>query len=138
MLARVKSDPHKTAAVTYGGLGVLVILITFLADLVPQSQEDALVGLFIGAIFIVLFAALLFWRGWWLLSAVLMFSNSWRALTYFNDARGVHLELLPLSVTSIDPSPVAFVNALLMIIIVVMLARSTWFGIKGWRTIIRN
>ena len=138
MLTRVKSDPHKTAAITYGGLGVVVILITFVADLVPQSQEDAFVGLFIGAIFIVLFAALLFWRGWWLLSAVLVFSNSWRVLTYFNDARGVHLELLPFSVTSIDPSPAAFVNALLMIIIVVMLARSTWYGFKGWRTIIRN
>ena len=126
-------NPHKQAAVGYASLGVLVILITFVADLVPAGRAGAAVELTIGAIFIILFAALIY-RGWWPLSAVLVFSNSWRAFTYFNDGRGMHVELLRFSAISIDPQPVAFINAILMVIIVVLLARSAIAGLSTWRT----
>jgi NhaP-type Na+/H+ or K+/H+ antiporter len=62
-----------------------------------------------------------------------VFSNAWRAVTYFNDGLGWHVELLPFSVTRIQPRPVAFVNAALMAIIVLMLARSAWVGFTTWR-----
>lgn len=126
------ANPHKVAALTYAGLGLLVIVITFAAGLVPEGREQAVTELTIGAVFIVLFAALIY-RGWWPIAALLVFSNTWRAFTYFNDGRGWHVELLSFSVTRIEPQPVAFVNAVLMAFIVVMLVRSAWIGFSKWR-----
>ena len=126
-------DPHKAAALTYGGLGLLVIVITFAAGLVPESRANPVAELSIGAVFLVLFAVLIY-RGWWPISAVLIFSNLWRVFTYFNDGRGWHVELLPFSLTSIEPQPVAFINAALMAIIVIMLVRSAWIGFSTWYT----
>ena len=123
---------HRQAALTYAGLGLVVIVITFAAGLVPRSRTAQLTELGAGAIFIVIFAALI-WRGWWLFSTVLLVSNSWRAFTYFNDGRGWHVEFLPFSVTPIEPKPIAFVNAALMAVIVLMLARSAWAGFSEWR-----
>ena len=128
----IGADPNKQAAIGYAGLGVLVILITFVAGLVPEGRENAVVELSVGATFILIFAVLIF-RGWWPVSAALVFSNSWRAFTYFNDGRGQHVELLSLKLTRIEPQPVAFVNAVLMAMIVGLLARSAVFGFVGWR-----
>jgi hypothetical protein len=126
-------DPHKAAALTYGGLGLLVIAITFAAGLVPESRVNPVAELSIGAVFLVFFAVLIY-RGWWPISAVLIFSNLWRVLTYFNDGRGWHVELLPFSVTPIEPQPVAFINAALMAVIVFMLIRSARIGFMTWHT----
>ncbi len=127
------NNPHKQAAVGYAGLGVLVIFITFAADLVPESRSGAVAELTIGATFILIFAALIYYRGWWPLSALLVFSNSWRVLTYFNDGRGLHLEIIPPSTSPIESQPVAFINAILMGVIVVLLARSALSGYSSWR-----
>lgn len=124
---------HRQAALTYVGLGILVIFITFAAGLVPAGRTNPLAELSIGAVFIVIFAMLIY-RGWWLISALLLFSNAWRAVTYFNDGLGWHMELLPFSITQIEPQPVAFVNAALMAVIVFMLARSAWVGFSAWRS----
>jgi len=124
---------HKQAAVGYAGLGVLVILITFVADLVPEGRSGAVLELTIGATFILTFAALIYYRGWWPLSALLVFSNSWRAFTYFNDGRGLRVLMLPPRTIPIEPQPVAFINSILMGIIVVLLARSALSGLSLWR-----
>lgn len=126
-------DVHRQAAVAYAGLGTLVILITFLADLVPASRSGAAIELAIGVFFILIFAVLIY-RGWWPVSAILVFTNLWRAFTYFNDGRGLHVEMLPPSVTPIEAKPAAFINAVLMLIIVSMLARSALSGLSAWRT----
>jgi hypothetical protein len=110
----------------------LVILLTFAAGLVPASRRSAIWELAIGAAFIVIFAVLIY-RGWWPLSALLVFSNAWRAVTYFNDGLGWHVEALPFSVTRIEPKPAAFINAALMAVIVFMLTRSAWAGFSAWR-----
>jgi hypothetical protein len=123
---------HHQAALTYVGLGILVIFITFAAKLVPVGRANPLIELGVGAVFIVIFAGLIY-RGWWVISALLLFSNTWRAVTYFNDGLGWHMELLPFSITRIEPQPVAFVNAALMAVIVLMLARSAWAGFSAWR-----
>jgi hypothetical protein len=123
---------HRQAALAYAGLGLLVIIITFAAGLVPRSRAAQIAELGIGAIFVMIFAALI-WRGWWPLSLVLVFSNLWRAFTYFNDGRGLHVEFLPFSATPIEPKPIAFVNAALMGVIVIMLGRSAWIGFSTWR-----
>ena len=123
----------REAALAYGGLGVLVIVITFAAGLVPRSRTAQLAELGIGVIFVVIFAALV-WRGWWPLSLLLVFTNLWRALTYFDDGLGWRLELMPFSLTRIEPKPIAFVNAALMAAIVAMLARAGVAGFATWRS----
>jgi hypothetical protein len=123
---------HRQAALTYVGLGILVIFITFAAGLIPAGRANPLAELSVGAVFIIIFAVLIY-RGWWLISALLIFSNTWRAVTYFNDGLGWHVELLPFSISRIEPKPVAFVNAALMVVIVFMLARSAWVGFSAWR-----
>ena len=130
----VARNPHKAAALAYAGLGVLVIFITFAAGLVPPTRDEAIWQLLIGAFFVLVFAALIYSRGWWLLSALVALSNSWRAITYFHAGLGLHVELRALSITSVEPRPVAFVNAALMTVIVFMLARSAWIGFSDWRT----
>ena len=129
---RIFTNPHKAAAVTYSGLGLLVIVMTFAADHIPAGRENAAIELGIGAFFIAIFAALIY-RGWWLISALLVFSNSWRLFTFLNDGRGLHVELRPFSVTPIQPQPIAFINAALMAVIILMLARSAWIGFSDWR-----
>ena len=126
-------DPHKAAALAYCGLGLLVIFITFAADLVPRSRGGAVPQLVIGAVFVVLFAGLI-WRGWWPLSVLLILSNAWRASNYFGAGLGLHVELPGLSIASVEPKPAAFANAVLMMVIVLLLARSAWSGFSDWRT----
>ncbi len=124
---------HQAAALAYGVLGVLVIFITFAADLVPPTREDAIWQLVIGAIFVLAFAVLLYWRGWWLLSAFLVVPNVWRATNYFNHGLGLHIDPRALSITAVSPRPVAFANAALMAAIVFLLVRSAWIGFSAWR-----
>ncbi len=126
-------NPHKAAALAYAGLGVLVIFITFAADLVPRSRQDAIWQLLIGAVFVLAFAVLI-WRGWWLLSAFLILSNAWRATNYFGAGLGLHFELPVFSITPVEPRPAAFANAALMAVIVLLLVRSAWSGFSDWRT----
>ncbi len=132
-MERVSTNPHKAAALAYGGLGLLVIFITFAADLVPRSRQDAIWQLVIGAVFVLGFAVLI-WRGWWLLSAFLILSNAWRATNYFSTGLGLHVELPALSITSVEPRPAAFANAALMAVIVLLLIRSARIGFSDWHT----
>ncbi|MCH7708386.1 MAG: hypothetical protein IH884_07835 [Myxococcales bacterium] len=132
--AQQLTDPHKAAALVYGVLGVLVIFITFAADLVPPTREDAIWQVVIGASFVVAFAVLLYWRGWWLMSAFLIVPNVWRATNYINHGLGLHIDPRALSITAVSPRPVAFVNAGLMAVIVFLLVRSAWIGFSDWRT----
>lgn len=131
---RALTHPHKSAALAYGVLGVLVIFITFAADLVPAARGDAVWQVAVGAVFVLAFAVLLYWRGWWMLSAFLVVSNAWRATNYFNHGLGLHVDPRALSITAIPPRPVAFVNAALMAVIVFFLGRSAWIGFSDWRT----
>ena len=132
-MERISTNPHKAAALAYGGLGVLVIFITFATEMVPRSREDAVWQLVIGVVFVLVFAVLI-WRGWWLLSALLILSNSWRVTTYFCAGLGWHIELPALSITSVEPRPAAFANAALMAVIVLLLIRSARIGFSDWHT----
>ncbi len=133
-MEQVWRNPHKAAALAYGGLGVGVIIITFAAGLVPPTREDAIWQWVSGAIFVLIFAVLIYWRGWWLLSAFLIFSNVWRMTNYFNAGLGLHIDIRDFSITPVEPKPVAFVNAALMAVIVFLLVRSAWIGFSDWRT----
>lgn len=130
---RILMNPHKAAALAYGGLGIVVIVVTFAAELVPATRRDAVGSLVVGTGFVLVFAALLYWRGWWLLSALLVVSNLWRATNYVGHGLGLHVDPLGAGITAIPPRPVAFVNAALMAVIVLLLARSARIGFAGWR-----
>ncbi len=110
-----------------------MIIITFAAGLVPPTREDAIWQWVSGAIFVLIFAVLIYWRGWWLLSAFLIFSNVWRMTNYFNAGLGLHIELRAHSITPVAAKPLAFLNAALMAVIVFMLVRSAWTGLSDWR-----
>ena len=131
---RILRNPHEAAALAYGGLGVLVIVITFAAGLVPPTREGAIWQATTGAGFVLVLAALLYWRGWWVLSALLVVSNLWRTSNYAGHGLGLHLDPRTLSISAIPPRPVAFVNAALMAVIVLLLARSAWIGFRAWCT----
>jgi hypothetical protein len=131
-VSALAGSPHRQAAAGYAGIGALVILITLFARLVPESRVNAVLELLIGLAFLMLFAVVIY-RGWWPISAALVFSNSWRAFTYFNDGRGVHVELLSGVITPIQPQPIAYLNAALMTLIVILLARSAVTGYAAWR-----
>ena len=108
-------------------------MITFAADLVPRSREDATWQLLLGAVFVLVFAVLI-WRGWWLLSVFLILSNAWRATNFFSAGIGLQIELPALSIRSVEPKPAALANAALMAVIVLLLVRSAWIGFSDWRT----
>ncbi|MEE2663493.1 MAG: hypothetical protein VX681_05205 [Myxococcota bacterium] len=131
---RALAQPHKAAGLAYGVLGVLVIVITFTAELIPPTREGAYGQLAVGAVFVLIFAVLLYRQGWWLLSALLVVPNVWRATNYFHHGLGLHVDPLALSITTVSPRPAAFVNAALMTIVVSLLVRSAWIGFSAWRT----
>jgi len=127
------TQPHKAAALAYGLIGVLVIVITFAAGLVPATRESAIAQLGVGSVFVLIFAVLLYRQGWWLLAALLVAPNIWRATNYLHQGLGLHVDPLTLSITTVSPRPVAFVNAALMTIVVALLVRSAWIGFSAWR-----
>ncbi len=110
-----------------------MIFITSAGGLVPLTREDATWQLVICAISVLFFSVLIYWRGWWLLSAFLVFSNLWRTINYFNAGLGLHIELRAHSITPVAAKPLAFLNAALMAVIVFMLVRSAWIGFPDWR-----
>ncbi len=61
-------------------------------------------------------------------------SNLRRGINDFNLAFGLQLELRTLSITPVEPNPVAFINAALMAVIVLLLVRSARIGFSDWRT----
>lgn len=123
---------HRQAGLAYLGLGLAVIAVTFAGGLAPAERASARVELLVGTGFIVLFA----WgigRGWWPVTALLTVTNTIRSLVFAGDAFGAHFELLPPRWIAVEPRPLAFVNALLMAVIVVFLARSARAGHRARR-----
>ena len=117
-MQRLLANPHKAAALAYGVLPVLATAIPFAAGLAPATRQAALGQLLVRAAFVLVFSVLL-WRGWWLLSALLVVSNLWRASNFVS--------------VGLRSEPVAFINVALMAVIVWLLARSAWTGFSAWR-----
>ena len=150
-----RADKFRQAAVTYVGLGVVVIALTLVAGTSPQRGTPPLIGLLIGAIFVVIFGAVIYsyaWvTRWWarraiaMLTGILVVPNVLRSLQYFINFLGYRLEIATAdTLTSsksifaigrfglvIHPSEFSFpilflICALLMMCIVYMLARAAW------------
>ena len=152
--ASLGKDKFKQAGLTYLFTGLLVILFTFWAQLVPQNRAADGFLLLPGVFFVLIFAIVvyrgsesqplflperlpirralsrvLFHAGWWV-TRILALTNAVRALLFFSNAVGqnLHLTLSPtrLFVVSSTPEPLFLVNAVLMAFIAFMLARAGW------------
>lgn len=120
-------NPHRRAGIAYGLLGGLVVLLTFLFELVPPEREGAVLELAVGAIFIAIFAALIY-RGWWMLSLLLVFTNLWRGFQFLRQGLGWRGGVDAAGAPPAPAEPLAFVNVGLLGIVVVFLAHSAWAG----------
>ncbi|MDX1630281.1 MAG: hypothetical protein R3234_00295 [Thermoanaerobaculia bacterium] len=120
-------EPHRRAGVAYATLGLCVLLLTFLFDLVPPEREGVELQLLVGGVFIAIFAVLIY-RGWWILSLLLVFTNLWRAFQFLNQGLGPTGG--PAGDSSRTAEPLALINALLLLVVVAFLVHSAW---TGWR-----
>jgi hypothetical protein len=59
-----QATKFRQAAVTYVGLGIMVIALTLVAGTSPERGTPPLKGLLIGAIFVMVFGALMYFYGW--------------------------------------------------------------------------
>jgi hypothetical protein len=142
ILMTSRADKFRQAAVTYVGIGIVVIALTLVAGTSPQRGTPPLVGLLIGAIFVVIFGVVIYSYGWvtkgWarrtiaILTGIFVVTNGLRMLQYLINFMGYRLELSfkTLSI-AVHPSEFSFpiiflICALLMAGITYMLARATW------------
>jgi hypothetical protein len=139
---RSRADKFRQAALTYVGMGIVVIVLTLIAGTSPQRGAPPLVSLAIGACFVAIFGLVIYAYAWvtkdWLrwaisiLTGVLVVTNTLRMLQYLINFIGYRLELqFKVPPLAIHPSEFAFpviflICGVLMACITYMLARATW------------
>jgi uncharacterized membrane protein len=137
-----RADKFRQAALTYVGVGTLVIILTLVAGTSAQRGAPPLIGLFIGATFVAVFGVMIYAYAWvtkaWgrrtiaILTGVFVVTNALRTLQYFINFLGHRLEINFRTLSlAIHPSEFSFpliflVCAILMAAITYMLARAAW------------
>jgi hypothetical protein len=137
-----RADKFRQAALTYVGVGILVIILTLVAGTSAQRGTPPLIGLFIGATFVAIFGVMIYAYAWvtkaWvrrtiaILTGVFVVTNALRTLQYFINFLGHRLEInFRAPSLAIHPSEFSFpliflVCAILMAAITYMLARAAW------------
>jgi hypothetical protein len=137
-----RADKFRQAAVTYVGVGIVVIALTLVAGTSPQRGTPPLVGLLIGASFVAFFGVVIYSYAWvtkgWarrtiaVLTGIFVVTNMLRTLQYLINFLGYRLELnFKVLTIAVHPSDFSFpiiflICALLMAGITAMLARAAW------------
>jgi hypothetical protein len=137
-----RADKFRQAAVTYVGVGLVVIALTLVAGTSPQRGTPPLLGLLIGGSFVALFGVLIYSYAWvtkpWarrtiaILTGIFVVTNALRMLQYLINFLGYRLELnFQAFRIAVHPSEFSFpiiflICALLMALITYMLARAAW------------
>ena len=137
-----RADKFRQAAMTYVGMGVVVIALTLVAGTSPQRGTPPLVGLLIGAVFVAMFGVVIYSYAWvtrrWarrtiaILTGIFVVTNALRMLQYLINFVGYRLEInFKAWSIAVHPSefsfPIIFLMcALLMACITYMLARAAW------------
>jgi hypothetical protein len=137
-----RADKFRQAAVTYVGVGIVVITLTLVAGTSPQRGTPPLVGLLIGASFVAIFGVVIYSYAWvtkgWarrtiaILTGIFVVTNALRTLQYLLNFLGYRLELnFKALMIAVHPSDFSFpiiflICALLMAGITAMLARAAW------------
>ncbi|MBI4482142.1 MAG: hypothetical protein HY652_04535 [Acidobacteria bacterium] len=126
----LSSDKYCQAAVSYVGVGTLIVLLTVLFG-IPQRKAGHVVLLLPGFVFILLFAFLIFKR-FRILTMILSVLAAARTVLFLVNFFGLNIEfsfrtfrfLVHESVFVYNP--VFLVNGLLMVFICFMLVRAAW------------
>jgi uncharacterized membrane protein len=137
-----RTDKFRQAAVTYVGVGIVVIALTLIAGTSSERGAPPLVGLFIGGIFVAIFGVVIYSYAWvtkeWarrvitILTGIFVVTNTLRMLQYLTNFVGFRLELhFKVPPIAIHPSEFSFpliflICGLLMACITYMLARAAW------------
>ena len=137
-----RADKFRQAAITYVGVGVIVIILTLRAGTSPTRGTPPLTSLFIGVAFVAFFGGLIFCYGWvrrgWVrksivaLTSLFVATNAIRTFQYLINFLGYRLEIdFRQFGVAVHPSeftyPILFlINTLLMALITYMLARAAW------------
>jgi hypothetical protein len=137
-----RADKFRQAAVTYVGVGIVVIALTLVAGTSPQRGAPPLLGLLIGAMFVAIFGLVMYAYTWvtrpWarrvitILTGLFVVTNALRMLQYLINFLGYRLELhVKVPPLAIHPSEFSFpliflICGLLMACITYMLARAAW------------
>jgi hypothetical protein len=137
-----RTEKFRRAAVTYVGVGVVVIALTLIAGTSPQRGAPPLLGLVIGAMFVAIFGLVIYSYVWvtkasvrriiTILTGILVVTNTLRMLQYLINFLGFRLELhFTIPPIAIHPSEFSFpliflICGLLMACITYMLARAAW------------
>ncbi len=117
------------AALTYAGIGILVVLLTLLFA-VPARKASLLLYLAPGIFFVLIFA-LLIYKNFRKLTMVLCLLAGLRSLLFMLNFFGIHLGYpffgFRVHVLMTQPfRPIFLINSLLMALIAYMLARAAW------------
>jgi hypothetical protein len=137
-----RPDKFRQAAVTYVGVGIVVIALTLIAGTSPQRGAPPLVGLLIGAIFVAIFGVVIYSYAWvtkkWarrtitILTGIFVVTNALRMLQYLINFVGYRLELhikapsIAIHFSEFSFPIIFLICGLLMACITYMLARATW------------
>jgi hypothetical protein len=137
-----RADKFRQAAVTYVGVGVIVIILTLVAGTSAQRGAPPLIGLLIGATFVAIFGVMIYAYAWvtktWarriiaILTGIFVVTNTLRTLQYLINFLGYRLEINFKALgLAIHPSEFSFpliflICAILMAGITCMLARAAW------------
>jgi hypothetical protein len=137
-----RTDKFRQAALTYVGVGIVVIALTLIAGTSPQRGTPPLVGLLIGAIFVAIFGVVIYAYAWvtkgWarrtiaILTGIFVVTNALRTCQYLINFVGYRLELnFKAATIAVHPSEFSFpiiflICGLLMAGITYMLARAAW------------
>ncbi len=117
------------AALTYAGIGILVVLLTLLFA-VPARKASLLLYLAPGIFFVLIFA-LLIYKNFRKLTMALCFLAGLRTVLFMLNFFGIHVEYpflgFRVHVLMTQPfRPIFLINSLLMVLIAYMLARAAW------------
>jgi len=137
-----RAEKFRQAALTYVGIGGVVIALTLVAGTSPQRGTPPVVGLLIGAIFVAIFGVVIYsyarvtkvWarRIIAILTGIFVVTNALRMLQFLINFVGYRLELNFKGLTiAVHPSEFSFpiiflICALLMACITYMLARAAF------------
>ena len=139
-MEEVSQARYRRAGLIYLVLGTVILAVTVATpELASPERRADLIHLLVGLPFFALFAAAIAWGdrvlGRWLrekLVMLLTLSAIGRTLVFVSNALGYQPRFRGgFQVEDIDPSPRMWINAVLMAIIVVQLARASW--IPWWK-----
>ena len=138
--AEAEARLYRVAGLVYLVLGTLVLLVTVASPGLASPERRAdIAHLLVGVPIFLLFAAAIAWGhrvlGHWLREKLVMLmtlTSLGRTGVFLSNALGLEFRLAGgLRIDRVEPSPRAWINFVLMVVIVTLLARASWGPFLG-------